>query len=105
LRRITLSLALLASLASTAVFADPATQPATQPPKKTGFDQNQIVCKQVDVTGSHLGGERICMSWADWEAQSQADERSLREAELRPGASAVPGGISPAGGSSGGRMH
>ena len=55
MKRTILSLALLASLASGAAFAaDPTAAPA--PPKKGGFDPNQIICREVGETGSHLPG-------------------------------------------------
>ena len=90
MKRTVLSFALLASLAAGAAFADDASQTAaSQPAKRGGFDPNQIICKRVDVTDSHLGGQRVCATWAEWDAQSQADQRAMRDAVGRPGVSGV----------------
>jgi hypothetical protein len=89
-KRTILSLALLASLAAGAAFAaDPTAAPA--PPKKGGFDPNQIICREVGETGSHLPGERVCATWADWQAQSDHDAHMMTEASDRPGAATTGG--------------
>ena len=100
------SLAAIASfVASEAAFAADAPQSA-QPAKKAGFDQNQIVCKMVAVTGSHLGGKRVCLTWAEWDAQSQSDQRALSDAVMRPGTSGVTSNFGAGNGeSAGGRMR
>jgi hypothetical protein len=35
-------------------------------------DPNQIICKTVDVTGSHLGAKRTCRTRAVWEEITRA---------------------------------
>jgi len=100
--RTVLSLALIASLGAGAAFAaDTATAPGQQP-KKGGFDPNQIICKSVEETGSHLGGQRVCATWAEWDAQSQVDQKTMRDITMRPQPS--PGGFSAAGPGSGSGM-
>lgn len=90
MKRSALSLAVIASVVAGAAFAGDASQTATtQPPKKGGFDPNQIICKRVDVTNSHLGGQKVCATWAQWDAQSQIDQQAMREAMGRPGTSGV----------------
>ncbi len=101
MKRTVFSLALLASLAAGAAFADDAAN-SSQPPNKGGFDPNQIVCKRVEVTDSHLGGQRVCATWAEWDAQSRADQQAMRDAAGRPGQSGV---ASNFGASSGAGMH
>jgi hypothetical protein len=99
---IVFSLALFASLAAGAAFADDAAQ---NPPPKKGFDPNQIVCKRVEVTDSHLGGQRVCMTWSEWDAQSQADQQALRDNAMRADRPTGAGFGGSAGGSGGMGMH
>jgi hypothetical protein len=76
--------------------APPARQTAAAAPNKTGFDPNRVVCKQIAVTDSHLPGQRICMTWQQWEDETQAEARDYNDAMHRPGASGVAGGFSAA---------
>ncbi len=107
MKRSALSLAAIASLvAGAALAADNASQTApAQPQAKKGFDPNQIICKRVDVTDSHLGGQKVCATWAQWDAQSQIDQQAMRDAMGRPGTSGVASNFG-SGSSGGGRgMH
>lgn len=81
-------------------LAEDATQ-SSAPPRKGGFDPNQIICKRVDVTDTHLGGQKVCATWAQWEQQSQQDQQAMRDAVGRPGRSGVAGGFGPSGGAGG----
>ena len=103
MRIVAVSCAAIAGLVATAALAADASQP--NPPKKNGFDPNQIVCKTVGVTGSHLGGQRVCLTWAEWEAQSQMAQRTVGDIDTQRGS---PGGQSMGAsnlGNSGGRMR
>ena len=105
MKRTVFSLALAASLAAGAAFAADTTTNPTQPPKKHGFDPDQIICKRVDVTDSHLGGQKVCATWAQWDAQSQVDQQAMRDAAGRPGMTGVPGGMGLSSPATAGGMH
>jgi hypothetical protein len=103
-KRSALSLAAIASLVAGAALAGDASQTATTQPPPKGFDRNQIICKRVDVTDSHLGGQKVCATWAQWDAQSQIDQQAMRDAMGRPGTSGVASNFGSS--STGGRaMH
>jgi hypothetical protein len=100
------SLVVLLSLAAGSCLAADAAQ-TSEPQKKDGFDPNQIICKRVDVTDSHLGGQRVCATWAQWDQQAQQDQEAMRQAVGRAGQSGVAGGFGPSGAGAGGMggMH
>jgi len=86
-------------VAAGAAFADGAPAPAgdqsaaantAPPPKKNGFDPDKVVCKEVAVTGSHLSGERVCMTWQQWEQVDEEESKTYNDAMRR--SNGVPGG-------------
>jgi hypothetical protein len=53
--------------------AAPTATPGTQVAAAKGPDDpNQIICKTVDVTGSHLGSKRTCRTRATWDEMTRA---------------------------------
>ena len=63
-----------------AVSAAPAQQQAAATPvKHKGFDPDEIVCRQEQVTDSHLGAHRVCMPWKDWEAQEEDVQSQMNQ--------------------------
>jgi len=57
----------------TVVSAPAAVAPgATVTAAKGPEDPNQIVCKTVEVTGSHLGSKRTCRTRAVWDEMTRA---------------------------------
>ena len=40
-------------------------------------DPNQIICKTVDVTGSHLGSTRTCRTRAVWDELTRASREEV----------------------------
>ena len=71
----------------------PAPAPAAAPTKaadKPAPDLDKIICRQEEVTGSKFT-RRVCMTKADWDAQSRDAERFERRLrEVQTGA--PPGG-------------
>jgi len=66
-----------------AAATPPAATPAAPP------EDSKIVCKTVTVTGSRLGGKRVCMSKKEWRRMNEANEQAAREVQdsqiSRPG--------------------
>jgi hypothetical protein len=36
-------------------------------PKPHGYDPNQVICKRMDTTGSHIGGTETCLTRGQWD--------------------------------------
>lgn len=53
------------------VAADPQPTPATTPPRASAAPE-KMVCKQFPITGSLVGGKKICKTRLEWD-----DERAL----------------------------
>jgi hypothetical protein len=47
-------------------------------PAKKAHDPNQVICKSTGETGSRLGGEKKCLTRAQWDAQSAAGSDLVR---------------------------
>ena len=41
------------------------------------LDPNRKICQKVDVTGSRLRAQKVCMTAAEWEAKRQRDREEL----------------------------
>jgi hypothetical protein len=46
---------------------------------KEAHASNKVICKDMEVTGSRLGGERKCMTRAQWDDQARANEALLND--------------------------
>ena len=46
-----------------------------------GPDPNQRICRSMGETGSRLGGQRICMTRAEWEAQKRDTQTAIERAQ------------------------
>jgi hypothetical protein len=42
-----------------------------------------LICREVEETGSRLGGRRVCMSREAWEASHRAARETISEAQMR----------------------
>ena len=40
-------------------------------------DENEVVCKREDVTGSRLGGRKVCHTRLEWEQMTEDARRAL----------------------------
>jgi hypothetical protein len=56
-------------------------------------DANKIVCKKEEKIGSRLGGKKVCMTVADWQARQAADRDLLERVQsgTKPACSNDPG--------------
>ena len=82
--------------ATTAVDAAPnstvAPVTATTETSKTLVDDNKIVCRRSESTGSRLGGERVCKTQAEWTNQSRQSQADLKDLVRRSYNTNLPGG-------------
>lgn len=56
-----------------------ANAPAGDAQASTPEDDAKRVCKTVTVTGSRLGGKRVCMTKKEWRRMNEESERAARE--------------------------
>lgn len=56
-----------------------AAPPANAPVPATPPEDAKIVCKTVKVTGSRLGGKRVCMAKREWRRMNEQNEQAARE--------------------------
>lgn len=88
MRRVVLSLVLVAGLAAAspvlATEAAPASAPAAKPAKPAKDDPNRIVCTREHVVGSNRP-ERVCMTVAERQRIKDLSSRAVDETR-RPGA-------------------
>ncbi|MFL6740993.1 MAG: hypothetical protein ACJ8FB_04820 [Sphingomicrobium sp.] len=82
---------ILTILASWALASDPSAvqaAPATPPAKK-----ERMVCRTMEMTGTRLGGGRVCKSESDWQKDKEDAERVLNgRRDLLDAAPARPAG-------------
>jgi hypothetical protein len=64
------------ALFSTAAYAQPAT-PATP----AASDPNEMICRNIQETGSMLARSRVCMTRAQWAEQNRQDRASIERAQ------------------------
>jgi len=79
-------------LSATAVFAQPAPAPATQPaaaqPKK---DTDRIICETETQIGSRLASKRVCMTATQWKEHQQQVHDQLDQTHVNVESSPGPG--------------
>jgi len=86
-----LAAAFVASALASAALAAEATQPATQqqpqqtaaptPAKQDPHDPNKVICKQVEEVGTRLGGQRVCMTRAQWNDEAWDNQHAMDDAQ------------------------
>jgi len=69
-----------AVLVSSAAMAQ--TNPSRSAGGGEGPDPNQRICRSMGETGSRLGGTRVCMTRAQWEAQQRDTQSSVERAQM-----------------------
>ena len=65
--------------------AFPAMAAAPQSADSDIKDPNRKVCETVEVTGSRLGGHRVCMTAQQWEDQRRAQREDVQRAQQNSG--------------------
>ena len=43
------------------------------------------ICERVEETGTRLGGRRVCMTAAEWQARRASDRTEVERAQQNPG--------------------
>ena len=79
----------LAALAFTGAFAGavPAsisaqtTSYVTNNPAPIKGDPNKIVCEKQEKIGTRLGGEKVCLTVAEWQARKAADRDQMERVQ------------------------
>ena len=71
-----LGLLFVPSLALAAVGSDSASPAAGSNDKGS-----KMICREVDETGSRLGGKRVCMTRDQWEEQRRAARAAIERAQ------------------------
>lgn len=74
--------------AAAPAMADSASTPATPgaaatSPAATEADNDPVVCRTEEVTGSRLGGARVCARQSVWERRRQHDRDQMEELQNR----------------------
>lgn len=79
----------VALLAASSAMADPASAPAATPataatsPATTDADNDPVVCRSEEVTGSRLGGARVCARQSVWERRQEHDRQQMEILQSR----------------------
>lgn len=78
----------IAFLVAAVIVAAPANagSPVGQSPltAKSTQAEEKVVCRLVNTTGSRLGGERVCKTRAQWNADSDRTREDFENAPRRP---------------------
>ncbi|HLK26717.1 MAG TPA: hypothetical protein VKT30_18835 [Caulobacteraceae bacterium] len=83
------AIAALATLAATSARPDnaapnpppPEQQAAQTPPKKDPHDPNEVICRRVEELGTRLGGEKVCMTRAQWDDEAWDNKHAMDDAK------------------------
>ncbi len=57
----------------------PPPQPVQSKPKSNAHDR---ICETIGVTGSRLGGTRVCATRAEWEEMRRQDQDAIQRAQV-----------------------
>lgn len=83
-------LVLVAAFISLPAFAQSTQQPVTV--TKAAKPEDKVVCRFINTTGSRLGGERVCKTRAQWEAESDRNREDFENSPRQPSADPSPSG-------------
>lgn len=83
---------LLAAAISVPVAAQP-TASSISAVTKAAKPEDKVVCRMINSTGSRIGGERVCKTRAQWQADSDQARDDFENSPRRPsGDPSPPGG-------------
>ena len=78
----------IAFLIATAIITASATvtSPVDRSPQaaKNAQADEKVVCRSINTTGSRLGGERVCKTRAQWNAESDQTREDFENAPRQP---------------------
>ena len=67
-----------------------ASQPTSPDTEHSRVDPNQVVCKYMDVTGSRLGGAKVCKTRQAWAEIAASNRDALESVQLQKYSQAPP---------------
>ena len=73
-------LVLALGLTASAGLAQTSEAPAAGEPASL-LDPNERICQRVQVLGSRLNNQRVCLTRAQWEQRRQTDRRDAERAQ------------------------
>lgn len=79
---------------SLSTSADSAQAPATSPAasQTAASDSNHVTCRSEKLTGTMLGGPRICHTQKEWDDMREQSQRNLEMNQNKGFEAGVPGG-------------
>jgi hypothetical protein len=54
---------------------------ASTPGEKPAKPQDGLICRQIEETGSRLGGKRVCLTREQWEASRREARAAVERAQ------------------------
>lgn len=75
------SLAAIAVLVSAAAPAQVITSYRANNPAPIKGDANKIVCQKEETIGTRLGGKKVCLTVAEWQARQHADREQTERVQ------------------------
>ena len=61
------------------------TPPAQQQPAKATGSASEIVCQKIEVTGSRIASQRVCMTRSQWADQERTDQQEIQQVQTQRG--------------------
>lgn len=104
MNKITVGLAMLALAAASAIASAEETPPPPSPPDQTTQPappaqpapamtpaaakdpMDEMVCRKETLTGSRLGGKRVCLTRREWDQITRDSQDALRKTQDKSGA-------------------
>lgn len=74
-----LAVASFSMTGSLASFAAETSPPVAGPEAPASVKAQEIVCKRVNVTGSRMGGQKVCQTAAEWERLQERTVEATRK--------------------------
>lgn len=76
------------SFAGKAALSPAVANVVAQPGKVRGPDQTEMVCERVEVMGTRLASNRVCMTRAEWAQRRRADREEVERVQTQRGCGA-----------------
>ena len=76
------------SFAGKSALAPAVTQVVAQPGAVKGSNATEVVCEKVEVMGTRLASNRVCMTRAEWAQRRRADREEVERVQTQRGCGA-----------------
>jgi hypothetical protein len=70
---------------------DPASTASMAAPSQTATADDKVTCRTVIVTGSRLGGKRLCHTQEQWRELQRDNQKTISDMQRRGVAERLPG--------------